>query len=139
MEPVLANATKQDKARILDVWPDAMSMLTSLQRSLLEQGKVVAASANSVIIAFATQMQIYVQQAQQNATLRDALHQALQKLLHQDLQIIFMTEGNWQSLRSDYLQRHQTHKTPTAPASSASSLVTKAKELFGDAVQIENN
>lgn len=139
VEPVLANATKQDKARILDVWPDAMSMLTSLQRSLLEQGKVVAASANSVIIAFATQMQIYVQQAQQNATLRDALHQALQKLLHQDLQIIFMTEGNWQSLRSDYLQRHQTHKTPTAPASSASSLVTKAKELFGDAVQIENN
>ena len=142
VDPILATATKKDKIQVLDVWHDVLTMLTPLQRSLLDQGKVVAASPTSVIVAFDTQMQIYVQQAQQNALLSEELRKDLKKLLHKDLQIVFMTEGNWQSLRSDYLQRHQSsllQSSNNKPTSSAAPLVSKAKELFGDIVEIEDN
>ena len=139
VDPILATATKKDKIQILDVWHDVLTMLTPLQRSLLDQGKVVAASPTSVIVAFDTQMQIYVQQAQQNAVLSEELRKDLKQLLHKDFKIVFMTEGNWQSLRSDYLQRHQ-HQTATKEVTpTAPPLVSKAKELFGDAVQVEDN
>lgn len=142
VDPILATATKKDKIQVLDVWHDVLTMLTPLQRSLLDQGKVVAASPTSVIVAFDTQMQIYVQQAQQNALLSEELHKDLKKLLHKDLQIVFMTEGNWQSLRSDYLQRHQPQNSQSSSNKSAAStapLISKAKELFGNIVEVEDN
>lgn len=102
--PVLGAATRQDLAKMKDLWSDMLNMLSVPQRSLLHVSQPVAASPDGIIVAF--DYAFLFQQATDDEALIKAMEDGLQRLSGDERKVVFVPKDQWPQIRREYIQSH---------------------------------
>ncbi|MBC6349044.1 DNA polymerase III subunit gamma/tau [Lactobacillus melliventris] len=141
---VLENATKDDLTAIKNVWPDLQSVLGVSQRALLDVLEPVAASANQVVMK--CKYTLWFEKASEDGNLLDILTEKIAKFTEHSYEIVLVPDEDWATVRKEFLQKHgkellnkQKQKDSESEQSeSDKQIVDKAKELFGDTVNVKD-
>ena len=141
---VLENATKDDLTAIKNVWPDLQSVLGVSQRALLDVLEPVAASANQVVMK--CKYTLWFEKASEDGNLLDILTEKIAKFTKHSYEIVLVPDEDWATVRKEFLQKHgkellnkQKQKDSESEQSeSDNQIVDKAKELFGDTVNVKD-
>ena len=102
--PVLGAATRQDLAKMKELWRDMLNMLSVPQRSLLHVSQPVAASPDGIIVAF--DYAFLFQQATDDQALIQAMEDGLQRLSGDQRRVVFVPKDQWPQIRKEYIQSH---------------------------------
>ena len=141
---VLENATKDDLTAIKNVWPDLQSVLGVSQRALLDVLEPVAASANQVVMK--CKYTLWFEKASEDGNLLDILTEEIAKFTKHNYEIVLVPDEDWATVRKEFIQKHgkelldkQKQKdSESEQAESDKQIVDKAKELFGDTVNVKD-
>ncbi|WP_338200660.1 DNA polymerase III subunit gamma/tau [Lactobacillus rizhaonensis] len=141
---VLENATKDDLTTIKNVWPDLQSVLGVSQRALLDVLEPVAASANQVVMK--CKYTLWFEKASEDGNLLDILTEEIAKFTKHSYEIVLVPDEDWARVRKEFIQKHgkelldkQKQKDSESEQSgSDNQIVDKAKELFGDTVNVKD-
>ena len=141
---VLENATKENLLAIRNVWPDLQSVLGVSQRALLDVLKPVAASSDQVVMK--CKYALWFEKASEDDNLIDVLTAEIAKFTKHNYEIVLVPDEDWSTVRKEFLQKHgqellnkQKHKdADQEPDEANDEVVKKAKELFGDTVNIKD-
>ena len=141
---VLENATKENLLAIRKVWPDLQSVLGVSQRALLDVLKPVAASSDQVVMK--CKYALWFEKASEDNNLIDVLTAEIAKFTKHNYEIVLVPDEDWSTVRKEFLQKHgqellnkQKHKDADHEHDEANDeVVKKAKELFGDTVNIKD-
>jgi len=141
---VLENATKDDLIAIKNVWPDLQSVLGVSQRALLDVLEPVAASANQVVMK--CKYTLWFEKASEDGNLLDILTEEIAKFTKHSYEIVLVPDEDWATVRKEFLQKHgkelldkQKQKNSESEQNeSDNQIVDKAKELFGDTVNVKD-
>ncbi|MDF7638388.1 DNA polymerase III subunit gamma/tau [Lactobacillus sp. ESL0791] len=147
---VLENATKRDLTAIKDVWPDVQSKLGVSQRALLDVLEPVAASSDQVVMK--CKYAFWFEKASSDSDLLTLLTNEIEKFAKHKYEIVLVPDESWLKVRAEFLKGHkdellakqkQSDPEQDVPADEAEikeeqEVVTKAKELFGDAVTVKD-
>ena len=141
---VLENATKDDLTAIKNVWPDLQSVLGVSQRALLDVLEPVAASANQVVMK--CKYTLWFEKASEDGNLLDILTEEIAKFTKHSYEIVLVPDEDWATVRKEFIQKHgkelldkQKQKdSESEQAESNKQIVDKAKELFGDTVNVKD-
>ncbi|KJY64037.1 DNA polymerase III, gamma/tau subunit [Lactobacillus helsingborgensis] len=141
---VLENATKENLLAIRNVWPDLQSVLGVSQRALLDVLKPVAASSDQVVMK--CKYALWFEKASEDDNLIDMLTAEIAKFTKHNYEIVLVPDEDWSTVRKEFLQKHgqellnkQKHKDADQEHNEANDeVVKKAKELFGDTVNIKD-
>ncbi len=146
---VLENATKKDLQAIKDVWPDLQSVLAVSQRALLDVLEPVAASPDQVVMK--CKYALWFEKASSDDDLLDILTDQIAKFTKHEYQIVLVPDKDWFTVRKEFLQSHRDEllkrqkksgiEEPEAEEpvqENNDEVVQKAKDLFGDAVNIKD-
>ena len=129
---ILANATRKALNQVREVWPDLMSMLNVTQKAVMKVSKPVAASSAGVVVAFDYAM--WFERVMSNQELLEILKNNLDKLLHNDADVVIVAAENWPQIRQSFLQNHEITNSSAADVKKTKSTnvaVDKAQKLFG--------
>lgn len=129
---ILANATRKALNQVREVWPDLMSMLNVTQKAVMKVSKPVAASSAGVVVAFDYAM--WFERVMSNQELLEILKNNLDKLLHNDADVVIVAAENWPQIRQTFLQNHEITNSSTVNVKKTKSTnvaVDKAQKLFG--------
>ena len=129
---ILANATRKALNQVREVWPDLMSMLNVTQKAVMKVSKPVAASSAGVVVAFDYAM--WFERVMSNQELLEILKNNLDKLLHNDADVVIVAAENWPQIRQTFLQNHEIANSSAADVKKTKSTnvaVDKAQKLFG--------
>lgn len=141
---VLENATKKDLQAIKDVWPDLQSVLGVSQRALLDVLEPVAASSDQVVMK--CKYALWFEKASSDEDLLGLLTDQIAKFTKRDYKIVLVPDSDWFTVRKEFLQSHRDellqHKkeldSGTQTKHQEDEVVKKAKDLFGDTVNIKD-
>ncbi|KAF1301288.1 MULTISPECIES: DNA polymerase III subunit gamma/tau [Enterococcus] len=139
---VLREATKADLINVKNVWEDLLMSLSVTQRAVLRSSEPKAAGPNSLVIAF--DYEIVCQKAASDQELELAIHNNISRMIPDYApKPIYITEDSWPVLRRDFVS-HTTEIGGTIEPTEKKEpepeeIVVKAKELFGDFAQIQND
>lgn len=129
---ILANATRKALNQVREVWPDLMSMLNVTQKAVMKVSKPVAASSAGVVVAFDYAM--WFERVMSNQELLEILKNNLDKLLHNDADVVIVAAENWPQIRQTFLQNHEITNSSAVNVKKTKSTnvaVDKAQKLFG--------
>lgn len=129
---ILANATRKALNQVIEVWPDLMSMLNVTQKAVMKVSKPVAASSAGVVVAFDYAM--WFERVMSNQELLEILKNNLDKLLHNEADVVIVAAENWPQIRQTFLQNHEIANSSSADFKenkSTNVAVDKAQKLFG--------
>lgn len=129
---ILANATRKALNQVREVWPDLMSMLNVTQKAVMKVSKPVAASSAGVVVAFDYAM--WFERVMSNQELLEILKNNLDKLLHNDADVVIVAAENWPKIRQTFLQNHEIANSSAADVKKTKPTnvaVDKAQKLFG--------
>lgn len=149
---ILSQATKQDLYQMNDVWGDLMSSLPPMERSMMAEGKVVAAGPNGFIVQFRYEQSCIV--IEMKSDFKPVVQAHLEHLCGYKGTLIPVTEVQWKKIREDfYLERKRRKEeeavsivtedpveaeTPSEEEQAFQEKVQQTMNLFGeDIVQIE--
>lgn len=129
--PVLGAATRQDLAKMQELWGDMLNMLSVPQRSLLHVSQPVAASPDGIIVAF--DYAFLFQQATDDQALIQAMEDGLQRLSGDQRKVVFVPKDQWPQIRKEYIQSHglgkgSSRSTGNNPQPAAASAEAPAEE-----------
>lgn len=124
--PVLGAATRQDLAKMKELWGDMLNMLSVPQRSLLHVSQPVAASPDGIIVAF--DYAFLFQQATDDQALIQAMEDGLQRLSGDQRRVVFVPKDQWPQIRKEYIQSHGLGKGFSRPAGDNSQPTTASAE-----------
>ena len=141
---VLENATKDDLVAIKNVWPDLQSVLGVSQRALLDVLEPVAASSDQVVMK--CKYTLWFEKASEDGNLLDVLTDEIAKFTKHSYEIVLVPDEDWSTVRTEFLQKHGKELLNKQKQSDSSSeqdasnnqVVEKAKELFGDTVNVKD-
>ena len=141
---VLENATKDDLVAIKNVWPDLQSVLGVSQRALLDVLEPVAASSDQVVMK--CKYTLWFEKASEDGNLLDVLTDEIAKFTKHSYEIVLVPDEDWSTVRTEFLQKHgkellnKQKQSDSGPEQHESSnqVVEKAKELFGDTVNVKD-
>ena len=141
---VLENATKDDLVAIKNVWPDLQSVLGVSQRALLDVLEPVAASSDQVVMK--CKYTLWFEKASEDGNLLDVLPDEIAKFTKHNYEIVLVPDEDWSTVRAEFLQKHgkellnkQKHSNSDSEQDETSKqVVEKAKELFGDTVNVKD-
>ena len=141
---VLENATKDDLVAIKNVWPDLQSVLGVSQRALLDVLEPVAASSDQVVMK--CKYTLWFEKASEDGNLLDVLTDEIAKFTKHSYEIVLVPDEDWSTVRTEFLQKHgkellnKQKQSDSGPEQDASrnQVVEKAKELFGDTVNVKD-
>ena len=141
---VLENATKDDLMAIKNVWPDLQSVLGVSQRALLDVLEPVAASSDQVVMK--CKYTLWFEKASEDGNLLDVLTDEIAKFTKHSYEIVLVPDEDWSTVRTEFLQKHgkellnKQKQSDSGPEQDESSnqIVEKAKELFGDTVNVKD-
>lgn len=145
---VLENATKRDLQEIKDIWPDLQSVLGVSQRALLDVLEPVAASSNQVVMK--CKYALWFEKASSDEDLLEVLTEQIAKFTKRDYEIVLVPDKDWFTVRKEFLESHRKEllnkkkqkdneeQSNDANLETANEVVQKAKDLFGDAVNIKD-
>ena len=124
--PVLGAATRQDLAKMKDLWGDMLNMLSVPQRSLLHVSQPVAASPDGIIVAF--DYAFLFQQATDDQALIQAMEDGLQRLSGDQRRVVFVPKDQWPQIRKEYIQSHGLGKGASRSTGDNPQLTTASAE-----------
>ena len=141
---VLENATKDDLVAIKNVWPDLQSVLGVSQRALLDVLEPVAASSDQVVMK--CKYTLWFEKASEDGNLLIVLTDEIAKFTKHSYEIVLVPDEDWSTVRTEFLQKHgkellnKQKQSDSGPEQHESSnqVVEKAKELFGDTVNVKD-
>lgn len=145
---VLENATKHDLQAIKDIWPDLQSILGVSQRALLDVLEPVAASSEQVVMK--CKYALWFEKASSDDNLLDVLTDQIAKFTNHDYQIVLVPDSDWFAVRKEFLKSHRSEllnkknqENSTAEdqkllTKTSNEVIQKAKDLFGDTVNIKD-
>ncbi|MDF7681951.1 DNA polymerase III subunit gamma/tau [Lactobacillus sp. ESL0679] len=144
---VLENATKQDLIALRDIWPDLQSVLSVSQRALLDVLQPVAASPDQVVMK--CKYTLWFENASADDDFLTKLTSEIAKFTKHDYEIVLVPDEDWLKVRKDFLQTHgkellakkkegASHEPADGNETANDEVVQKAKDLFGDAVNIKD-
>lgn len=124
--PVLGAATRQDLAKMKELWGDMLNMLSVPQRSLLHVSQPVAASPDGIIVAF--DYAFLFQQATDDQALIQAMEDGLQRLSGDQRRVVFVPKDQWPQIRKEYIQSHGLGKGASRSTGDNPQLTTANAE-----------
>lgn len=130
---VLDQATKPHLIKLKDVWVDLLQLLTVTQRALVKASEPVAASTESMIIAF--DYEILCQKASQDMELQQAIQSGLSRLIGIQPTMISVPRDQWSDLRSSFIAQ-MDEGAQTDKQEEENQFIDEAKERFGSFVTI---
>ena len=141
---VLENATKDDLVAIKNVWPDLQSVLGVSQRALLDVLEPVAASSDQVVMK--CKYTLWFEKASEDGNLLDVLRDEIAKFTKHSYEIVLVPDEDWSTVRTEFLQKHgkellnkqKQSDSGSEQDASSNQVVEKAKELFGDTVNVKD-
>lgn len=141
---VLENATKDDLVAIKNVWPDLQSVLGVSQRALLDVLNPVAASSDQVVMK--CKYTLWFEKASEDGNLLDVLTDEIAKFTKHSYEIVLVPDEDWSTVRTEFLQKHgkellnkqKQSDSGSEQDESSNQVVEKAKELFGDTVNVKD-
>ena len=141
---VLENATKDDLVAIKNVWPDLQSVLGVSQRALLDVLEPVAASSEQVVMK--CKYTLWFEKASEDGNLLDVLRDEIAKFTKHSYEIVLVPDEDWSTVRTEFLQKHgkellnkqKQSDSGSEQDASSNQVVEKAKELFGDTVNVKD-
>lgn len=102
---VLSEATKDNLAQLVDIWPDLLNMLSVTQRAIMKASTPVAASPNGLIVSF--EYDILCQKATNDQELLEAVSEDLRRLVGYSLQMICVPAEQWPVIRGQFLKQNK--------------------------------
>lgn len=152
---VLENATKEDIANIRDIWPDLLSTLEVSQRAVLEVLEPVAASAEQVVLK--CKYELWFERANKDNDLIKQLEGKIATLTKHNYDIVLVADSSWMQVRKDFVASHkeellakklqkieqkeqeaQKDAENQVTPEQKKEVIAKAKELFGDLVNVKD-
>ncbi|WP_018665279.1 DNA polymerase III subunit gamma/tau [Heyndrickxia acidiproducens] len=137
---ILREATKQDLNLIKSRWNDMIETLNSRQMrsqsALLNEAEPVAASAHAFVIKF--KYEIHCQMAMENQKFLHAITSILGELTGREYQAAGVPEGEWNTIREDYIHHHKEEDTDEEKVPE-DPLISEAIKLVGsDLIEIKD-
>ncbi|WP_035054651.1 DNA polymerase III subunit gamma/tau [Carnobacterium pleistocenium] len=122
---LLSEATKENLAQLIDIWPDLLNMLSVTQRAIMKASTPVAASPNGLIVSF--EYDILCQKATNDSELLEAISENLRRLVGHSPQMICVPAEQWPIIREQFLKQNKTlvKKAPVEKVSSPSASGSK--------------
>ena len=102
---VLSEATKDNLAQLVDIWPDLLNMLSVTQRAIMKASTPVAASPNGLIVSF--EYDILCQKATNDQELLEAVSEDLRRLVGYSPQMICVPAEQWPVIREQFLKQNK--------------------------------
>ena len=102
---VLSEATKDNLAQLVDIWPDLLNMLSVTQRAIMKASTPVAASPNGLIVSF--EYDILCQKATNDQELLEAVSEDLRRLVGYSPQMICVPAEQWPVIRGQFLKQNK--------------------------------
>ncbi len=117
---VLSEATKDNLAQLIDIWPDLLNMLSVTQRAIMKASTPVAASPNGLIVSF--EYDILCQKATNDSELLEAVSEDLRRLVGYSPQMICVPAEQWPVIREQFLKQNKEllKKRPAEKATTPS-------------------
>lgn len=100
---VLETATRTDLDEVKSLWSDLLSMLSNMERGLVELATPAAAGPDSVVLSF---KQPFLLQRANGGNLSEVIQQDLQQLCGKDRRVTFVPADKWPQIRADFLKEH---------------------------------
>lgn len=115
---LLSEATKENLAQLIDIWPDLLTMLSVTQRAIMKASTPVAASPNGLIVSF--EYDILCQKATNDNELLEAISENLRRLVGYSPQMICVPAEQWPIIREQFLKQNKEilKKRPVEKVSS---------------------
>ena len=145
---VLKEATREHLTNTKQVWDDLLDSLSATQKAMLRASEPKAASPSGLVIAF--DYEIICQRAANDPDFSLAVQNNLSRMIADYApDPIFIPADSWPELRKEFVSGNQEEATevfeedeeisllPEEPQDD--SVVTKAQELFGELIKIEEN
>ena len=127
---VLEKAKKDQLLAVKGAWEELLQFLTVTQRAMIKASEPVAASDDSLIIAF--EYEILCQKASQDEELTLAIKHGFERLLRYSPNLISVPKEQWSELRQSFIaQMNSGESGQDAPVAASDPVVDEAKELFG--------
>ncbi|BAQ56827.1 DNA polymerase III gamma/tau subunit [Lactobacillus acetotolerans] len=149
---ILANATKKDLETIKNVWPDLQSGLAVSERALLDVLEPVAASHDQVVMK--CKYTLWFENASSDSDLMNKLTSEIEKFAKHKYDIVLVPDDDWLAVRKEFIESHkkeflakkkqkvsdivQEEPEEKKEPKDDSKVIDKAKELFGDTVNIKD-
>jgi DNA polymerase-3 subunit gamma/tau len=119
---LLSEATKENLAQLIDIWPDLLSMLSVTQRAIMKASTPVAASPNGLIVSF--EYDILCQKATNDNELLEAISENLKRLVGYSPQMICVPAEQWPIIREQFLKLNkELLKKPSVEKSTSPAVV----------------
>ena len=132
---VLEKAKKDQLIAVKGAWQELLQFLSVTQRAMIKASEPVAASEDSLVIAF--DYEILCQKASQDEELAIAMRHGFERLLRYSPNFISVPKEQWTELRKSFISQMDTSSTSGEEKQVQSDpVVDEAKELFGSFVNI---
>ncbi|MEG0254428.1 MAG: DNA polymerase III subunit gamma/tau [Vagococcus sp.] len=133
---VLEKASKAQLVSVKDAWIELLQFLTVTQRAMIKASEPVAASEDSLIIAF--DYEILCHKASQDNELLLSMKNGFERLIQYSPNLISVPKDQWTELRQSFIsQMDQDGSSEEKKAKiEKDPVVEEAKELFGSLVNI---
>lgn len=125
---VLETATRADLDEVKDCWNDLLSMLSNMERGLVELATPAAAGPESMVVSF---KQPFLLQRASGGDLGEVIAKDLQQLCGKDRRVTFVPADKWPQIRMDFLKEHgyavksqpktNPRSTPSKPAQQSTA------------------
>ncbi|QBO35807.1 DNA polymerase III subunit gamma/tau [Periweissella cryptocerci] len=102
---VLKHATKPALSQMQNIYGDLLNMLSVVETAKMTTAQPVAASPEAVILAFA---QPYIHHlASMDAQLQQDVFKGINRLIGEELTLVFISEDQWKQARQSFAQQHK--------------------------------
>lgn len=145
---VLENATRNDLETIKNVWPDLQSVLAVSEKALLDVLEPVAASPEQVVMK--CKYTLWFENASADNDLLGRLTDYIEKFAKHYYGIVLVPDNDWLAVRKEFVESHkdellakkkqqiEIQEEKSDEPEVDSEVINKAKDLFGDAVNIKD-
>lgn len=145
---VLENATRNDLETIKNVWPDLQSVLAVSEKALLDVLEPVAASPEQVVMK--CKYTLWFENASADNDLLGRLTDYIEKFAKHSYGIVLVPDNDWLAVRKAFVESHkdellakkkqqiEIQEEKSDEPEVDPEVINKAKDLFGDAVNIKD-
>ncbi|MGM9914960.1 MAG: DNA polymerase III subunit gamma/tau [Lactobacillus crispatus] len=145
---VLENATRNDLETIKNVWPDLQSVLAVSEKALLDVLEPVAASPEQVVMK--CKYTLWFENASADNDLLGRLTDYIEKFTKHSYGIVLVPDNDWLAVRKEFVESHkdellakkkqqiEIQEEKSDEPEVDPEVINKAKDLFGDAVNIKD-
>ncbi len=145
---VLENATRNDLETIKNVWPDLQSVLAVSEKALLDVLAPVAASPEQVVMK--CKDTLWFENASADNDLLGRLTAYIEKFAKHSYGIVLVPDNDWLAVRKEFVESHkdellakkkqqiEIQEEKSDEPEVDPEVINKAKDLFGDAVNIKD-